>query len=74
MTAVAWTAIGLLAATLGGAFFYLGAKIDALDRKNPQPEPESERSRLARFAKKLVNVPKKEIDEKAKEWQERKPR
>jgi hypothetical protein len=30
MTAVAWTAIGLLAATLFGALFYLGARIDAL--------------------------------------------
>jgi predicted AAA+ superfamily ATPase len=27
--------------------------------------------RFARFAKKLVNVPKREIDEKAKEWQTR---
>ena len=35
----------------------------------PTPEPEdSERSRFARFAKKLVQVPKKEIDEKAEEW------
>jgi hypothetical protein len=34
-----------------------------------QPEPEdSERSRFARLAKKLVSVPKKEIDEKAEEW------
>ncbi len=40
------------------------------DPKNP--ESESERSRFARFAKKLVNVPKKEIDEKAKEWRKRK--
>lgn len=30
MTAVAWTAIGLLAATLFGSLYYLGAKIDAL--------------------------------------------
>jgi len=30
MEAVAWTAIGLLAATLFGSFFYLGARIDAL--------------------------------------------
>jgi hypothetical protein len=30
MTAVAWTAIGLLAATLFGALFHLGARIDAL--------------------------------------------
>lgn len=29
---------------------------------------DSERSRFARFAKKLVQVPKKEIDEKAEEW------
>ena len=35
----------------------------------PTGEPEdSERSRFARFAKKLVQVPKKEIDEKAEEW------
>jgi hypothetical protein len=41
--------------------------------KNPKPEPaESERDRFGRFAKKLVNVPKKEIDEKAKEWEKRK--
>jgi hypothetical protein len=34
-----------------------------------QPQSEdSERSRFARFAKKLVQVPKKEIDEKAEEW------
>jgi hypothetical protein len=46
------------------------------DRKQPEPEKvkepdDSERARFARFAKKLVNVPKKEIDEKAKEWKER---
>lgn len=40
----------------------------------PTPEPEapepedSERSRFERLAKKLVQVPKKEIDEKAEEW------
>src|SRR5215217_9337914 len=35
----------------------------------PASEPEdSERARFARFAKKLVQVPKKEIDEKAEEW------
>jgi hypothetical protein len=35
----------------------------------PTGEPEdSERSRFARFAKKLVQVPKEEIDEKAEEW------
>jgi hypothetical protein len=43
----------------------------------PISEPEdSERSRFARFAKKLVQVPKKEIDEKAEEWKrdrDRKP-
>jgi hypothetical protein len=33
-----------------------------------------ERDRFARFAKKLVNVPKKEIDEKAKEWDSRSDR
>jgi len=33
------------------------------------PEPEdSERSRFERLAKELVQVPKKEIDEKAEEW------
>ena len=37
-------------------------------------KPHSERDRFTRFAKKLVNVPKKEIDEKAKEWEERKDR
>jgi hypothetical protein len=30
MTAVAWTAIGLLAATIFGTLYYLGGKIDAL--------------------------------------------
>jgi len=43
--------------------------------KNPEPAPfpdrDSERSRFARFAKRLVSVPKKEIDEKAKEWKKR---
>jgi hypothetical protein len=42
----------------------------------PEPKPseptseseDTERSRFARFAKKLVQVPKKEIDEKAEEW------
>jgi hypothetical protein len=29
---------------------------------------DTERSRFARFAKKLVQVPKKEIDEKGEEW------
>jgi hypothetical protein len=39
------------------------------ERKQERPPPEdSERSRFARFAKKLVQVPKKEIDEKAEEW------
>ena len=31
MTQVAWTAIGLLAATLLGSFWYLGTKIDAIN-------------------------------------------
>ena len=31
--AVAWTAIGLLAATLFGSLFYLGERIDALGAK-----------------------------------------
>ncbi|HJR18699.1 MAG TPA: hypothetical protein VJ922_03180 [Actinomycetota bacterium] len=30
MEEIAWTAIGLLAATLFGSFFYLGARIDNL--------------------------------------------
>ena len=30
MEAVAWTAIGLLATSMFGSFFYLGHKIDAL--------------------------------------------
>ena len=30
MTALAWTAIGLLAATLFGNLYYLGSKIDSL--------------------------------------------
>jgi hypothetical protein len=30
MAAVAWTAIGLLAATLFGTLYYLGGRIDAL--------------------------------------------
>ncbi|MGH2785706.1 MAG: hypothetical protein ACRDJ1_10630 [Actinomycetota bacterium] len=30
MEEIAWTAIGLLAATLFSSFFYLGSKIDAL--------------------------------------------
>ncbi len=44
------------------------------DRKSSKPEKpdDSERSRFAKFAKKLVNVPKREIDEKAKEWETRK--
>jgi hypothetical protein len=37
------------------------------DPRRPEPE-DSERSRFARFARKLVQVPKKEIDEKAEEW------
>jgi len=45
----------------------------------PEPEPtsepeDSERSRFARFAKKLVQVPKKEIDEKAEEWKRERDR
>jgi hypothetical protein len=40
-----------------------------LNQAGPSPEPEdSERSRFARFAKKLVQVPKREIDEKVEEW------
>jgi hypothetical protein len=42
-----------------------------LARPTPESQPESEdseRSRFTRLAKKLVSVPKKEIDEKAEEW------
>jgi hypothetical protein len=41
--------------------------------KQPPPdEPaRSERARFAHFAKKLVNVPKREIDEKQREWETR---
>jgi len=45
--------------------------------RNPPPASESEdteRSRFARFAKKLVQVPKKEIDEKAEEWKRERDR
>jgi hypothetical protein len=39
------------------------------ERKPPEPSPpEPEGSERSRFAKKLVRVPKKEIDEKAEEW------
>jgi hypothetical protein len=48
------------------------------ERTGPTPDPtpseptseseDTERSRFARFAKKLVQVPKKEINEKAEEW------
>lgn len=42
---------------------------DPQEPKQASSEPEdAERSRFARFAKKLVRVPKKEIDEKAEEW------
>jgi hypothetical protein len=41
----------------------------------PTSEPEdSDRSRFARFAKKLVQVPKKEIDEKGEEWKRERDR
>jgi hypothetical protein len=33
-----------------------------------EPTSESEDTKRSRFAKKLVQVPKKEIDEKAEEW------
>lgn len=33
MEEVAWTAIGLMAATLFGSFFYLGARIDGLGNR-----------------------------------------
>jgi len=43
--------------------------------KSPKNQPkteheDSERATFARFAEKPVNVPKKEADEKAKEWKE----
>jgi len=43
--------------------------------KSPKNQPkteseDSERATFARFAEKLGNVPKKEADEKAKEWKE----
>jgi hypothetical protein len=43
--------------------------------KSPKNQPkteseDSERAAFARFAEKLGNVPKKEADEKAKEWKE----
>ena len=43
--------------------------------QSDKPEPEdTERSRFARFAKKLVQVPKKEIEEKAEEWRRERER
>jgi hypothetical protein len=47
------------------------------DDSNPEPtldSEDSERSRFARFAKKLVQVPKEEIDEKAEEWKRERDR
>jgi hypothetical protein len=41
--------------------------------KDPEPE-DAERSRFERFARKLVRVPKKEIDEKAEEWKQERER
>jgi hypothetical protein len=46
---------------------------DSQGASNPDPE-DSERSRFVRFAKKLVQVPKKEIDEKAEEWKQERER
>jgi hypothetical protein len=48
-------------------------------KENPEPkrvkEPDdSERDRFARFARKLVNVLKKEIEEKQREWETREGR
>jgi hypothetical protein len=40
---------------------------------SPQPD-DSERSRFEHFAKKLVQVPKKEIDKKAEEWKRERDR
>lgn len=46
----------------------------ASGQSKPEQEPsnsraeDSEQSRFVGFAKKLVQVPKKEIDEKAEEW------
>jgi len=43
--------------------------------QSDKSEPEdSERSRFSRLAKKLVQVPKKEIDEKAEEWKRERDR
>jgi ISXO2-like transposase domain len=47
------------------------------DQEAPRRPPESEgsdRARFAHFAKKLVQVPKKEIDEKAEEWKRERDR
>ncbi len=38
--------------------------------EEPKEADRSERDRFGRFAKKLVSVPKKEIDEKASEWEQ----
>ena len=42
-------------------------------QKKAEPE-KSEGSERSRFAKKLVNVPKRELDEKAREWTSREDR
>jgi len=47
------------------------------DPEAPKPAQESEdseRSRFARLAKKLIRVPKNEIDEKAEEWEQERGR
>ena len=45
----------------------------AVEKYEPTKGPEGpERSRFASFAKNFVNVPKKEIVAKAKEWAKRK--
>jgi hypothetical protein len=41
---------------------------DQPTRREDEGPEDSERSRFARLAKKLVSVPKKEIDEKAEDW------
>lgn len=46
---------------------------DSQDSKQLESE-DTERSRFERFAKKLVQVPKKEIDEKAEEWKRERDR
>jgi hypothetical protein len=43
------------------------------EQKAPEPE-DAEHSRFERLARKLVRVPKREIDEKAKQWRQERER